>query len=79
MISDSVREDLLKKLDQLSDEGVREVFDFTGYLLSIGKGGAAWKEKDHQAGDDPILSVIGIADVEPFSSNIDGELSGVKL
>ena len=79
MISDSVREDLLKKLDQLSDEGVREVFDFTGYLLSIGRGGATSKEQDYQAGDDPILSVVGIADVEPFSSNIDEELYGVKL
>jgi hypothetical protein len=45
MISDSVREDLLKKLDQLSDEGVREVFDFTGYLLAIGKGGLLRRNK----------------------------------
>jgi hypothetical protein len=61
-------------LEQLPDENVKELFDFTEFLLSrkhIKKSKLIIDPKK-----DPILGIIGLANEEPFASEIDDELYG---
>ena len=61
-------------LEQLPDENVKELFDFTEFLLSrkhIKKSKLIIDPKK-----DPIFGIIGLANEEPFASEIDDELYG---
>lgn len=61
-----VKEELLTRLDDLSDTRLQEVLDFVEFLRT--------KEKDS---DDPILSVAGCLSGKPLSAEeIEKELYG---
>lgn len=77
MSGETLKQQLFKKLDQLSEDRIREVVDFVGYLLSKQEEMVAPKsDNDLEPNRDPLLKLIGIADVEPFAHNIDEELYG---
>ncbi|MEK7399655.1 MAG: DUF2281 domain-containing protein [Candidatus Poribacteria bacterium] len=66
------KETLLTIFDDLSDEKVTELLDFAEFLLFK-------TEKTDlvaKSGNNPILEIIGLADVEPFADRIDDELYG---
>jgi hypothetical protein len=66
------KETLLTIFDDLSDEKVTELLDFAEFLLTK-------TEKTDlvaKSGNNPILEIIGLADVEPFADRIDDELYG---
>ena len=68
------REKLLSALEELTEEKVRELIDFTESLVLRER-----IEKSESMLDpdkDPILRLIGSLDVEPFADKIDEELYG---
>jgi len=77
MLAETLKKQLVRKIDQLPEECLRQVADFIGYLLTKKQcetflaGDKALDPKQ-----DPILDLIGIADMEPFSQKIDEELYG---
>ena len=66
------KEMFLVALDKLPDENIRELLDFTEFLLS----------KEHtkksklliDPNKDPILKLIGLVNEEPFADKIDEDL-----
>ncbi len=73
---EEIKKRLLEGMDKLPEEKLAEVLDFVGYLLT--KARLQEPEDLHQLdpAQDPILKIIGIADVEPFGHEIDKELCG---
>ena len=63
---------LLTIFDDLSDEKVTELLNFAEFLLSK----TEKTELVPESKKNPILEIIGIADVEPFTNRIDDELYG---
>jgi len=77
MAVETLRERLIEEIDRLPEERLREVLDFVEYILM--KEGRRSTPKSSEGLDpekDPILKLMGIADVEPFSQNIDEQLYG---
>jgi len=68
----AMKEKLLQELDELSEHRLQEVLNFAE--------GVKRKEMENRAAldpqADPILRLIGIAEVEPFAHTIDHELYG---
>lgn len=64
---------VLKEIEKLPEDYLREVRDFVDHLLKTKRGAKEAKLKSEK---DPVLELIGIADVEPFGHNIDSELYG---
>ncbi len=68
---------LLENIDKLSESDIQEIMDFVDFILSKHN-----KEKKHSQlrkldpKEDPILKLMGIADVKPFAYKIDQELYG---
>jgi hypothetical protein len=79
MAAEIVKERLIKELEKLPQERLQEVLDFVEYILTKeGKRSALKSPDELDPRKDPILKLIGIADVEPFSHKIDEELYGVE-
>lgn len=73
----TLKDRLLEEIERLPEDRLHEVLDFIECLRTknMKEAGAGLPESlDPQK--DPILKLIGIADVEPFSQNIDEELYG---
>ncbi len=68
------KETFLFALEQLPDENVKELLDFTEFLLLRKQIKKSKLIIDPEK--DPILDLIGLADEEPFASEIDEELYG---
>jgi len=77
MTAKALKERLIEELERLPEDRLREILDFVGYLRTREENGAATKSpEDLDPQQDPILELVGIADVEPFSQSIDHDLYG---
>jgi len=77
MATNVLKERLIEELERLPEDRLREALDFVVYLRTREKNGAATRSpEDLDPQKDPILKLVGIADVEPFSQNIDQDLYG---
>ncbi len=77
MAAQALKDKLIEQLDRLPEDRVREVLDFVGYLLARerrGKPSGAPDQRDPKG--DPLSEFIGMADVEPFSQELDRDLYG---
>ena len=64
---------LLKDLERVSDTEIREISDFVEFIIKK-RHKKPYKKMTPAPKNDPVLRLIGIADVEPFSKTIDREL-----
>jgi hypothetical protein len=71
------KEIVLNALDELSEEKLVELIDFTEFILSRAKT-QKLEESLLDPDKDPILRLIGLADVEPFADKIDDDLYGIR-
>ena len=77
MTAKALKERLIEELERLPEDRLREILDFVGYLRAKEAREAATRSPgDLDPQQEPILKLVGIADVEPFSQNIDEELYG---
>ena len=77
MATNVLKERLIEELERLPEDRLREALDFVVYLRTREKNGAATRSPEAlDPQKDPILKLVGIADVEPFSQNIDQDLYG---
>ena len=72
-----LKDRLIKNLGRLSKSDVQNVLKFSEFLLFKGDKKERVRSTALDPKKDPILKIIGIADVEPFASKIDQELYGV--
>ena len=80
MTTQRIKERLLAELEALPEEKLREVLDFVEFLQAREAKKPRQEARppsDLDPEGDPILKLIGIADVDPFSQSIDEELYGV--
>lgn len=68
------KEKFLFALEQLPDKNVKELLDFAEFLLSREHIKKSKLKIDPKK--DPIFGIIGLANEEPFASEIDDELYG---
>jgi len=68
---------LIKNLGSLSKSDVQNMLDFSEFLLFKGDKKKRVRSAVLDPRKDPILEIIGIADVEPFADRIDQQLYGV--
>jgi hypothetical protein len=73
---EEIKQKLLEDVDKLPEEKLAEVVDFVGYLLTKTKKATPEEQRYLDPAKDPLLKVIGIADVEPFGHLIDKDLYG---
>jgi hypothetical protein len=66
---------LVKVLDNLPESAVKEIIDFAEFISARQSGKRSMAKKKPSV-KDPILKLIGIADVKPFADNIEHELYG---
>ena len=72
-----VRERLIKCIEKLPKSDIQEVLDFVEFLQSKQNRLETASDKNQfDPENDPILKILGIADVEPFANKIDQELYG---
>jgi len=64
---------LFKDLEKVSDTEIREISDFVEFIIKK-RHKKPFKKITRPSKNDPILRLIGIADVEPLSKAIDREL-----
>ena len=64
---------LLKDLERVSDTEIREISDFVEFIIKK-RQKKPYKKMALAPKNDPVLKLIGVADVEPFSKIIDREL-----
>lgn len=77
MNAQGLKERLIEELEKLSEDRLREILDFVGYLRAKeSRESSARVSEELDPHQDPILELIGTVDVEPFSHNIDKELYG---
>ena len=77
MVTKALKERLILEIEKLPEDRLREALDFVRYLRIREKNGAVTKSpEDLDPQQDPILKLVGIGDVEPFSQNIDHDLYG---
>ncbi|MDO8725185.1 MAG: DUF2281 domain-containing protein [Candidatus Methanoperedens sp.] len=68
------REIFLVALEKLPDENIKELLDFTEFLLLKEQSKKSKLLIDPKK--DPILKLIGLANEEPFADKIDEDLYG---
>ncbi|MFH1146739.1 MAG: hypothetical protein V1736_03430 [Pseudomonadota bacterium] len=74
---ESIRNRVLENLRRLPEPDLKEVLSFTEYILTKReKEQPTQKTKELDPKKDPILKLIGMADVEPFAEIIEQELYG---
>jgi hypothetical protein len=64
---------LLKDLERISYTEIHEISDFVEFIIKK-RHKKPYKKMTLTPKNDPVLRLIGIADVEPFSKTIDREL-----
>jgi len=71
------KQQLLKNLEMLTESDIQEILDFADFIVSRR---SRMKKipslKKLPPEKDPILKLMGIADVKPFADKIDKELYG---
>jgi len=68
---------LLENINKLPKSDIQEILDFTEYkLVKREKEKVFSKKAKLDPRKDPILKLIGIADIDPFADTIDQELYG---
>ncbi len=60
---------LLKDLERVSDIEMREISDFVEFIIKK-RHKKPFKKMTRTTKNDPIVRLIGIADVEPFSNRV---------
>ena len=72
-----LRERLMENLERLSEDDIQEILDFVEFLLTKrNKEKITFQKTVIEPEKDPILKLMGLADVEPFAHRIDQELYG---
>lgn len=71
-----LKDRVLENLGKLSKSEIQNVLKFSEFLLFEGDRKKNVHPSPLVPQNDPILQVIGIADVEPFATEIDQELYG---
>ena len=66
---------VMENLEKVSENDIQEISDFVEFITRRRSKGLAKKSRILPKGD-PILKLMGIASVEPFSEQIDQELYG---
>lgn len=73
----SLKERLINNIEQLPETDIHEALDFIEFLLKKkSKERISPKVREVDLTKDPILRLMGIADLEPFSNDIEQELYG---
>jgi len=73
----SLKKQLLDDLEKLDRPDVQEILDFAEFILSRRyKRQKSFRDKDLVSERDPLLKLIGLADIQPFADRIDAELYG---
>ena len=77
-IAQTTKKELFREIEQLSSPYLAELQNFIRYLKfkQTGKAAASIERMVLPPENDPILCLIGIADVAPFSENLDDILYG---
>lgn len=73
---ESLRNRVLENLRKLPERDLKEVLNFTEFILAKHKKKPTRKAEKLDPKKDPILKLIGMADVEPFAETIEQELYG---
>lgn len=77
MAAKVLKRQLIKEIEKLPEDRLQEVLDFVEYLqMREAKGVMSNTSENLDPQQDPILKLMGIANVEAFSHNIDKELYG---
>ena len=77
MVTKVLKDRLMEKIEKLPEDRLREALDFVEYLRAKGRNETVTRlSEDLDPQDDPILKLVGIADVQAFSQNIDEHLYG---
>ncbi|MHB8581545.1 MAG: hypothetical protein ACYDA4_17005 [Ignavibacteriaceae bacterium] len=91
MSSEKIKENIIKEINKLPEESLKEINDFVSFILAKSifnrkkrsyhhvpsrQGEILKQSKELDPGKDPLLKIIGIVDVEPFANKIDKELYG---
>ena len=69
----TLKKTVIEKLEKVSENDIQEISDFVEFITRRRYGGLAKKTRILPKRD-PILKLMGIASVEPFSEQIDQEL-----
>jgi hypothetical protein len=73
----NTKQQLFEALNKLPDSAMQEVFNYTEFILTRRlKQQSPLTKKKLDPRKDPLLKLMGIADVEPFAHKIDQELYG---
>jgi len=73
----SLKKRLINNIEKLPETDMHEALDFIEFLLKKkSKERVSPKVREVDLTKDPILRLMGIADLEPFSNDIDQELYG---
>ena len=73
----TLKERLINNIEKLHKTDINEALDFIEFLLKKkSKERIVPKVREVDLTKDPILRLMGIADIEPFSNDIDQELYG---
>ena len=78
MTEDTLKQDIVRRLDRLSPEALREVRDFVGFLQSKRRErrGTVGTDEEKNTASDPLCQIAGKLDVAPLADRIDEELYG---
>ena len=71
-----LKDRVVENLGKLSKSEIQNVLKFSEFLLFEGDKKKKVRPSSLDPKNDPILQIIGIADVEPFATEIDQELYG---
>jgi len=77
MVTKVLKDRLIEEIGKLPEDRLREALDFVEYLRARERRGTVARSSEAlDPQDDPILKLVGIADVKAFSQDIDEALYG---
>ncbi len=71
-----LKDRVVENLEKLSKSGIQNVLKFSEFLLYESDKKKNLRPSSLDPQNDPILQIIGTADVKPFATEIDQELYG---
>ncbi len=71
-----LRQTLIAEAEKLPENYLQEVLDFVRFLMFKATYQTPERQELLDSRQNPLLELIGIADVEPFADSIDQELYG---
>jgi hypothetical protein len=75
--SQILKKQLLENIEKLPESDIQEILNFTKFkLVKKKKKDISTREAKLDPRKDPILKLIGLADIDPFADKIDQELYG---